>query len=84
MIFTPFIVGVMAVVRSLLMALPDVGTQSAFSVSVATASGYLSPMNSIAPIGTILAGLFFLVFFEGAYFIYKGIMWVLKRLPTQS
>lgn len=64
-----------------LLLLNDVVLPSAISSSLTTASSYLSPFNDFIPISTILEILALLLSFEIAYFTYKGIMWVIKKIP---
>ena len=55
-----------------------------FTDAMHTASSYISPLNSIVPIDTLMSILALFLIIEGAYFAYKLIMWVIKRFPTQS
>lgn len=67
-----------------LKQLPDVSLGTGFTDAINTANGYLSALNDIIPIDTILTLLGVYVAIETAYFTYKFIMWVIKRFPTQS
>lgn len=62
--------------------LPDVTLPSGLSSSLGTASGYLNPLNGYIPIDTMLIILEVFLTFELAYFAYKGIMWIIKKIPT--
>lgn len=44
----------------------------------------LSGFSFAFPVGTLIAVLTILLFFEFGYFTYKGIMWIIRRIPTQS
>ena len=66
--------------------LPNVTAPSSFNVGLSTASGYISALYSFIPYITtsILAIIVFDLIFEGSYFLYKVIYWVIRRFPTQS
>lgn len=72
------------ILNGLIGLLPNVPIQSTFVTSVNTASGYVSSMNFVVPIDTIISILLFSIGFEVAYLLYKVIYWVIKRFPTQS
>jgi len=65
-------------------SLPDVTLPTAFIDAINTANGYLSALNDIIPIDTVLTLLGIFLLIESAYLAYKFIMWVIKRFPTQS
>ena len=67
-----------------LRLLPDVSLPSALSSAITTANGYISALNVILPMDTILAVLSTVFALELSVFTYKIIMWVVHRLPTQS
>jgi len=79
-----FLGAIILIGDAILSRLPDVSLNSNFLSSVSTASGYMSGLNAILPIGTILTILLFYVTFEGGYLAFKAIYWVIRRLPTQS
>lgn len=64
--------------------LNDVTLPTSFVNSMTTASGYLSIFNVLIPLDDLLIILTIFIIIEGAYLAYKGIMWVVKRFPTQS
>jgi hypothetical protein len=66
--------------------LPSITSTSSFNTGLATASGYISALYSFIPYITtaILAIIAFDLIFEGAYFLFKVIYWVIRRFPTQS
>jgi hypothetical protein len=64
--------------------LNDVTLPTNFSEAMHTAGGYISPLNFVLPVDTILTLLTLSLLIEGAYFAYKLTMWVIKRFPTQS
>lgn len=64
--------------------LPNASLPEAFTSAILTANGYISSLNSIVPIDTILAIIALYVVIEGSYLTYKLTMWLIKRFPTQS
>jgi hypothetical protein len=48
------------------------------------AGQYIKPLGAFLPTTTLIAVLLAVVGIEVAIFSYKGIMWTLKRIPTQS
>jgi hypothetical protein len=86
MITTAFLSILFTVIGWFINMLPSVTTNSAFGSAISTASGYISSIHSFIPYitVTIIAIIAFDLAFESIYLFYKVIMWVLKRLPTQS
>lgn len=64
--------------------LADVVMSTDFSTAITTANGYISSLNTFLPIDTIIQILVVFVGIETAVLTYKLIMWVIKRIPTQS
>jgi len=62
--------------------LPDATLPSEFTSAITTANDYLAGINMILPLNTLLIifGLFLGI--EGTIFIYKFVMWILKKIPT--
>lgn len=60
----------------------NVSLDGNFISSVTTATTYISVFDSFLPVTTlvIIFGLF--LAFETAYFTYKLIMWLIKKIPT--
>lgn len=71
-------------ISSPLRLFPDVSLPSELTASISTASGSLTAMSAFIPISTILAIFAIVVAIEASIFLYKGVMWIIKRLPTQS
>lgn len=69
-------------VLSPLSLLGDVSLNSNFASSLATASGYYHSLNVILPMDTMLAILGVSLAFEGAYLIFKLVMWIIAKIPT--
>ena len=72
------------VITSPIRLLPDVSLPVGFTNAITTANGYISSINTIIPVDTILTLLGIYISIELAYFGYKMIMWLIKRFPTQS
>ncbi len=62
--------------------LGDVSFPEGFSSAIATASSYLSSLNDILPIDTMLTIFGISLSIELFYLTYKSIMWVIKKIPT--
>jgi hypothetical protein len=82
--FLNLIYGIIFIVTSPIRLLPDVVLNNGFNDAITNASGYISAFNSFLPIDTILSILGVFLIIESAYMIFKLIMWVIKRFPTQS
>ena len=65
-------------------SLNDVSMSSSFASSITTANGYLSSFNNFVPLDTIGQIIVLFLSIEGAILTYKLIMWVIRRIPTQS
>lgn len=52
-----------------------------FIEAITTYSGYMTTISNFFPIGTLLLILFALLAIEFAIIVYKGIMWLIKRIP---
>jgi polyferredoxin len=65
-----------------LRAFSDVVLNTDISEAIATASTYLGGLSAVVPIGTILAvfGIFLTV--EVAILVWKGINWLIRKIPT--
>jgi len=88
MITALFMVPILAFVLGLASLMP---TNSAalpefLSGSISTASSYVGALYIVAPATTVtlLAIIAFFVIYEGSIFTWKGINWILRRIPTQS
>jgi len=70
----------------LVAKLPDISATSDFGNAIITANGYIATAYSFLPVITVtlLAVIVFDILFEGGYFLYKIIYWIIRRFPTQS
>jgi hypothetical protein len=50
----------------------------------AAVSSYVMVLDFIVPAALLTSLLAYSVIFEGGYFVFKGIYWIIRRLPTQS
>jgi len=76
-----FVYGITAVFR----LASDVSLPSGVTSSISTASQYISSINNFFPVYELTVALIgiFLVY-ETAYFAYKLITWVIRKIPTIS
>jgi len=87
MIVTFFLNIIFAAVRVIatpILFLPNVSVESGLSTTIAEATAYLASINEFFPLNTtlIILGLVFSI--EAIIIVYKLIMWVIRRIPTQS
>lgn len=63
-------------------AFDDVVINSNITGAIGTAGDYLNAIDSVVPINTIIAvfGIFLVI--ETAVFVYKIVMWIIKKIPT--
>lgn len=61
--------------------LDDVSLNSSIGSSIATASGYISPINDFFPVNTILIVFGILIVYEVILGSYKIIKWVYNKIP---
>lgn len=52
--------------------------------AITSASGYLTAINYVLPVATLSAVIGIFVTFETAIFAYKGVMWIIKKIPGVS
>lgn len=64
--------------------LPDVSVTSDVGNAITSAVQYIAPWNAFLPIGTIFAIFGAILTVELLVALYKLIMWMLRRIPTQS
>jgi hypothetical protein len=83
-LFTDAMYALIYVITSPIRLLPDVSLPIAFTNAITTANGYISSINTIIPVDTIILLIKLYIVIELAYFTYKLIMWLIKRFPTQS
>ena len=69
-------------ILSPLSLLADVSLNSNFASSLTTASGYFHAINAILPVDTMITILGVSLTIEGAYLVFKLIMWIIAKIPT--
>lgn len=82
--FIQLVYGAVYAITYPIRALPVVELPQGITDSISNVGGYLASLNDILPIDTILNILGIYLAIELALFTYKLIMWVIKRIPTQS
>lgn len=65
----------------ILRGLGTVSPDSAITGGITAISSYLTPLNAILPLSTIISILLFELIFEGLYFTYKLIRWGYSKVP---
>jgi len=76
--------GFVWIVSSPLRLLPDVSLPADVLSSINTAAGYIQAVSYALPATTILAIFASVLGVEALILSYKGIMWLIRRIPTQS
>ena len=79
--FLTIIYNFILLILSPLSLLGDVSLNPGFASALTTAGGYYNSLNSILPVDTMLAIFGVSLTIEGAYLVYKIIMWVLSKIP---
>lgn len=64
--------------------LPDASLPDSLTQGYANVQGFISTVNPIFPIDTLLICISFIVGIELAIFAYKAIMWLIKKIPMIS
>jgi len=72
-----FVSGIVTIFRSF----GTVTADSAITSGIAAISQYITPLNAILPVDTIIAILLFEIAFESLYFTYKLIKWGYSKVP---
>lgn len=73
-----------AFTQGIVNILPNVSISSDLGTALTSANGYISALNTILPVTTIIAiiGLFLTI--ELTIIIIKTISWILRKIPTIS
>jgi hypothetical protein len=72
-----FVSGILIIFRTF----GTVSADSNISAGITAISQYITPLNAILPIDTIVAILVFELVFESLYFTYKLIKWGYQKVP---
>jgi len=65
-----------------LLLLPNASLPPEIGEAISSVGGKLAAIDMIIPVDTILAILGSFIAIEAAIFVYKTIMWVIKKIPT--
>lgn len=76
--------GVVWVLTAVFRLLSDVSVDSGVGGAITTATQYIASWNAILPLSTIVTCISLLIGVELILASYKIVMWVIRRLPTQS
>jgi hypothetical protein len=85
MIFTAILTilyGVVYAVISPLLLFSDASLPSGITSSISTASEHLAAVDVFVPVGTIIAILTSFIVIETGIFVFKMVMWIIKKIPT--
>lgn len=67
-----------------LLLLPDVSLDSSIVSSISTFSEMLAGLNGFLPITTLLSIFAIALIVESALFIYRIVMWIIRKIPGVS
>lgn len=79
-----FLCGIIGILLLPLKLLPDISLSSDFYSAVETANTFLITIDYFFPVDTFISILLLIVGFEFLYFGYKGIMWIIRKIPMIS
>lgn len=74
--------GTITAVLSPLRLLPDASLPDGVASSIAEANTHLAAVDSFVPVDTIIAILGAFIAIEAGVFLYKSVMWIIKKIPT--
>jgi hypothetical protein len=80
------IYGAIWVLTSPIRLLPDASLSSSISSAITTISGYIAAMYSVLPTTTVtlISLITIVITLETAVLTYKGIMWIIRKIPGIS
>jgi hypothetical protein len=73
---------VYSVSTSFIGLFPDVSLSDSVASSVATASSYISGLNVVLPVGTLVSIVGLVLAIEGVMLLIKIINWFIRKIPT--
>jgi hypothetical protein len=76
--------GIVFLPIQLIAQLPDVSITGGIGASINVASQYLAGLNTFLPVTDILIILGAFLTYEIGYFAWKGINWLVRKIPTIS
>jgi hypothetical protein len=81
MITTAFLYLILSFVNWAVSQLPAISTNDSIVTSLTTASGYISGIAQVFPVGTLMACVGFVLAFDAGWIIYQVIRWVYQKIP---
>jgi len=82
--FLYLLYGAVYVILSPLRLLDDVTLNSSIATNIATYNGYLGTADQFFPAYTLVVIFAIIIGIEFAIFTYKGIMWLVRKVPGIS
>lgn len=78
--------GAVWVITAPIRALPNASIPETISSAIATVGGYFATLYSVLPVTStaLIAIITFVLVLEGGILIYKGIMWIIRKIPGIS
>jgi len=74
--------GTITAILSPLRLLPDASLPEGVANSIAEANTHLAAVDSFVPVNTIITILGVFIGIEAGIFLYKTVMWIIKKIPT--
>ena len=81
MITSAFLFAILGVVNYFVGLLPLATTSSAIGTAMVAASGYVSSINQVFPVITLMAIVSFILTFDGLWLLYQMIRWAYQKIP---
>jgi hypothetical protein len=78
--------GALWAITAPIRALPTATLPEGVTNAITTLGGYIQTINTVLPVtfAAIIAIIVFVTTLEGGIFAYKGIMWVVRKIPGVS
>jgi len=83
-VFLAIFDGILSVLTFPIASLADASLPTDFSDAIGTLSTYLSALDVIFPVSTLLTILAFYMIIEEFIFVFKAFQWILKKIPGLS
>lgn len=71
----------LGVVNFFIGFLPIASSNSSIGTAMTTASGYVSSIGAVFPVGTLVAIVSFILVFDGFWLLYQVIRWAYQKIP---
>lgn len=72
---------ILSVVNFFIGFLPLANPTDGIATALAPASGYVSSIGAVFPIGTLMAIVSFVLIFDGIWILYQVIRWAYRKIP---